>query len=384
MAGPSCLAIAADQGRKGPGRLDSMASNMNKQTWGTVVIGAGQAGLATGYYLAQGKEDLIILDAGSRTGDAWRRRWDSLQLFTPAHHDGLPGFPFPAVRGSFPTKDEMADYLETYANRFSLPVKLDTRVIELLRTATGFEVVTSRGSLHAYRVVVATGTNPIARIPDFAKELDPAIFQLHSSQYKNPGSLPGANTLVVGAGTSGVELAIELSKTRSTMIAGHPTPHILGAVFRYAGGLYWWFVHRVLTVRTPLGRLVKKKILNSGGPLIRISFDDLKAAGVTPLPRVACVREGQPQLQDGRVITPDSILWATGFKPDFSWIRMDVTDDSGWPKTRRGVSETIDRLYFAGMPFQYGLTSGLVGGVGRDAAFIARHIHMRSRLSPSS
>lgn len=351
-----------------------MTNNIGKQKWGTIVIGAGQAGLAAGYYLSQSQQDFIIIDGGSQIGDSWRRRWDSLQLFTPAQHDGLPGFPFPAGRGNFPTKTEMADYLEKYAYKYSLPVHLNTKVIKLRSSSSGFEVTTANGKLNADYIVVATGTNPVAYIPDIAGDLSQDILQIHSSQYKNPQSLPGACTLVVGAGTSGVEIAIELAASRPTMISGKPTPHIPDPLFKYAGGLYWAFVHNVLTVRTPIGRKVKGEILKGGAPLIRVSFQDLLAAGVSPLPRVTGAQNGQPQVQDGQIISVDSIVWATGYKPDFSWIDLDITDKTGWPVTNQGISQKVKNMYFVGMLFQYGLTSGLVGGVGRDAAFVARHI----------
>lgn len=347
---------------------------MNKEKWSTVVIGAGQAGLATGYYLSQNKEDFVILDQGSQIGDAWRKRWDSLKLFTPAQHDGLPGFQFPASHGALPTKDEMADYLENYAAKFSIPVQLNTKVVKLSKAPKGYEINTSNGMLFADHVIVTTGTNPVPYIPDFAKDIDQKIIQIHSSQFKNPEALPSSSTLVVGAGTSGVEIALELSKSRTTIISGHPTPHIPDFIFQYVGKIYWWFAHNILTLNTPIGRKVRPKILSGGGPLINISFDEITTAGVQPINRLVGTKNGLPQLQSGETIDVSSIVWATGYQPDFSWINLDVTDETGWPKTRRGVVEQFKGLYFVGMLFQFGLTSGLVGGVGRDAAYVVNHL----------
>lgn len=236
---------------------------------------------------------------------------------------------------------------------------------------------TSEGILKSKRVVVATGTNPFPRIPEFAKDLDQRIFQIHSSRYKNPDSVPTGKVMVVGAGTSGVEIAIELSESRQTMISGNPTFHIPDAVFKFAGRLYWWFANNMLTENTPMGRKAKGSILRGGGPLINISVEDLNKAGVERLPKVAGVGNGMPKLEDGRVIPVDSIVWCTGFRPDFSWIVPNVTDETGWPLTRRGVSPIADGLYFVGLLFQFGLTSGLVGGVGRDAAYVAEKIHQQ-------
>jgi len=352
---------------------------MEKEQFSTVVIGAGQAGLAAGYFLKNIKEDFIILEKGHQVGDSWRQRWDSLRLFTPSQFDGLPGFPFPAIRGTLPTKEKMADYLFNYSTKFSLPVKLNTKVIELLKTSEGFEIITSNGRLFSNFVIVATGTNPIAYIPEFAKELDNKIIQIHSSEYKNPPGFPALTTLVVGAGISGVEIAIELSKSRTTLLSGRPTPHIPDFIFRYLGRPYWWFANNVLTLNTPIGRKVRQKILSTGAPLISVSIDDVKKAKIEHVPRMKGTLNGLPQLENDRIVSVDSIVWATGYKPDFSWIKIDLKNNNGWPETRRGVSENIKGLYFIGMFFQFRLTSGLVGGVGRDTAFVIKHLHKEKK-----
>jgi len=354
--------------------------NFEKDRWKTIIIGVGQAGMAAGYYLQKTGEDFLIVDSAKRVGDSWRKRWDTLRLFTPSQYDGLPGFPYPAARDTFPSKDEIADYLENYAAKFSLPVRLNEKVIRLKRIPSGFEITTTKRILKADIVIVATGTNPFPKIPEFAGDLDRSIFQIHSSEYSNPDSLPPGNVLVVGAGTSGVEIALELVRTRNTMLAGVPTFHIPDPIFRYAGRVYWWFVSHILTVRTPIGRKARKGILKGGGPLIRVSAKDLIPAGVEHVSRVAGVEKGFPKLQDGRVLNVSSLVWATGYRPDFSWIEPDITDkENGWPVTKKGVSERVPGLYFMGMIFQYGLTSGLVGGVGRDAAYIVKKIqHRRS------
>jgi putative flavoprotein involved in K+ transport len=351
-----------------------------KMTWSTIIIGAGQAGLAAGYCLTKYNEDFIIIDSVKKVGDSWRHRWDSLRLFTPSQYDGLPGFPFPKPGGTMPSKDEMAEYLEKYAEKFNLPIRLEENVKHLYRTKSGFEIATDKGILKCDKVIVATGTNQLPRIPEFSKDLDKSVHQIHSSEYLNPESVSSGKVLVVGAGTSGVEIAIELAKSRPTVISGHPTFHIPDAIFRYAGRPYWWFANNILTVSTPIGRKAKQSIIKGGGPLVNVSVKDLVAAGVERVPRVAGVESGQPKLEDGRVVTISSIIWATGFRPNYSWIDIGVTDENNvWPVAKRGVSTEIKGLYFIGMLFQYSLTSGLVGGVGRDAAYIAKHIHNNSK-----
>ena len=340
----------------------------------TVIIGGGQAGLATGYFLRRMNKEFIILDENMRIGDSWRKRWDSLKLFTPSQHDGLPGMPFPEFKGSFPGKDEMADYLELYAIKFSLPVQLNVKVNHLHFLNSHYEIETSKQKLISDNVVIATGTNPFPKIPAISSDLNPEIFQIHSSRYSNPETLHPGDVLVVGAATSGIEIALEISKTHKTFISGKPTFHIPDNVIKYGGELYWWFISNIITVRTPIGKKAKKSIIHGGSPLIRVSSRDLEVAGIKCLPRVSGTENGFPKFEDNSVMKVSSVIWATGYKPDFSWIGMDVTDETGWPLTNRGVSPVSKGLYFIGMPFQYGLTSGLVGGVGRDAAYISRHI----------
>jgi putative flavoprotein involved in K+ transport len=351
-----------------------MGSMSASRRGSTVVIGGGQAGLAVGHHLRRLGEEFLILEAGERVGDVWRRRWDSLSLFTPAQHDGLPGLSFPSAAGTFPTKDEMADYLARYAGEFALPVRCGVRVQRLERTPAGFELTTSAGPFAAERVVLATGPHATPRIPEFARDLAPSIRQLHSSEYRSPAALPPGDVLVVGSGTSGVELAIEVAGHRTTSIAGRPTPHIPDGLLRHAGNLYWWFIHNLLTVRTPLGRKARPKVRRGGAPLIRVSVKDLEVAGVERVPRVTGVSGGWPRLADGRVLRVSTVIWATGYRPDFSWIGFPIADESGWPAGARGVSSLAPGLFFVGMPFQFGLTSALVGGVGRDAAFVAERI----------
>ena len=214
---------------------------MDKIHLRTVIIGAGQSGLAAGYYHKKTGEDFTILEEEHQIASSWRKRWDSLRLFTPSQHDSLPGFTFPAAKGTLPTKDEMADYLSNYMKEFNLPVQFDTKVVELNKIPEGYEIKTSKGTVIALNVIVATGTNPIAYLPAFASEPNKDIVQVHSSVYKNPQSFVASSTLVVGAGTSGVEIALELSESRPTMISGNPTPQIPDFVFHFLGNLYWWF-----------------------------------------------------------------------------------------------------------------------------------------------
>jgi putative flavoprotein involved in K+ transport len=296
------------------------------------------------------------------------------KLFTPSNHDSLPGMPIPGTRKSLPSKDNMADYLENYSKQFSLPVKSNVKVNSLSSNNNHFEIDSSAGRFTASRVVIATGTHPFPYVPEISKKLSPDIYQIHSSSYKSPESLPEGDVLVVGAGISGIEIALEVAKTYKTFISGKPTFHLPNLLLKYFGELWWVFVNSVLTTNTPVGRKARKRILHGGGPLVNVSAEELEKEGIMMYPRLTGSKDGMPQFSDGSSLKVSTIIWSTGFKPDFSWIKMNVTDETGWPVTKRGVSSLYNNLYFVGMPFQFGLTSGLVGGVGRDAEYVSRHI----------
>jgi len=356
----------------------------NNEAFDVVVIGGGQAGLATGYFLAQRGIRFVILDASERVGDAWRKRWDSLRLFSPAKFDALPGMPFPALPDSLPTKDEMGDYLEAYAARFQLPVRTHMRVERLSKTDDGtFLVETSQGGMYAQQVIVAMASYQGPRVPSFARELDPGIVQLHASAYKNPSQLRDGAVLLVGAGNSGAEIAMELSKSRTTWMSGRDVGEI---PFKLTG--FWsrlvltWFVfrvvfHRLLTVNTPMGRKMREFMLTKGGPRIRTRTGDLDAAGVKRAPRVARVDGGRPVLDDGRVLDVANVVWCTGYHPGLSWIDLPIFDEQGLPRHSSGVADE-EGLYFVGQQFLHAASSTMIHGVGRDADRIARAVAARA------
>jgi putative flavoprotein involved in K+ transport len=361
-----------------------MLSRRSSVDWyDTVVIGAGKSGLAAGYYLARTSRSFVMIDANERPGDTWRRRWDSLRLFSPAQWNGLPGLPFPAPAGTFPTKDEMADYLDVYARRFELPIEHGVRVTRVASDRGRFVVECTDRSLVCSNLVVATGYSADARVPDFAKRLGAKIRQLHSSAYRRPSDVPGASVLVVGFGTSGAEIAMELAAAgRNVRIAGYPTFHIPNLVLKLPGNLWWRFIHNVLTIDTPIGRRAAPKFKAGGAPLIRVDRAQVIASGVEHVSRVSGTMMGAPQLDDGRILDVSDIVWCTGFRPDYGFLDLPALrlDAKGWPIAPYGVAERIPGLYFLGVPFQVGLTSLLVGGAERDAGLVVRHIEQRPVL----
>jgi putative flavoprotein involved in K+ transport len=356
---------------------------------GTVVIGGSQAGLAVGYHLRQRRLPFVILDENDRVGDAWRRRWDSLRLFTPGRYNALPGMRFPGSSSSWPTKDETAGYLESYAREFDLPVRTGVRVERLRKAGDRFEVVCGESTLSADNVVVATGPCHTPRIPPFARELDDTVVQLHCSDYRNPSQIQEGGVLVVGAGNSGAEIALELAPHHRTWLSGRDTgqePTRAGSrADRLVTPVIWFMATRVLTVKTPLGRKVRDHFLDPprGIPLGRVRRKDFAAAGIERVPRVAGVRNGSPVLEDGRVLDVANVVWCTGFAPDYDWIDLPLLTRAGLPIHDRGIVASCPGLYFVGLLFLYSLSSALLGGVGRDAAHVVDHIRRDHRASSS-
>jgi putative flavoprotein involved in K+ transport len=356
----------------------------------TLIIGAGQAGLAAGYHLSKRGRPFLIVDANDRIGDQWRRRWDSLQLFSPARWDGLPGMPFPAPGWSYPTGREMAEYIESYAASFEFPVRRATRVERLVTAGDGSDELIAVAGVHRFRarhVIVATGAFTVPAVPEIAEQLDPGIRQIHSGEYRNPSQLADGPVLVVGLGHSGADIAFETAATHQAILAGRSHGEV---PFRVLGT---WRAHvflrvlgfvedHVLTIRTPIGRkaLARSRVL--AAPLLRIRSAELAQAGVVHHEtRVASVRDGKPVLEDGTVLDVANVIWATGFRPDYGWIEPPVTDSDGWPVEQRGVSPTPG-LYFLGLPFQYGVNSMLIHGASRDARYVVDRIAERVAAAP--
>jgi putative flavoprotein involved in K+ transport len=355
----------------------------------TVIIGAGQTGLATAYHLRRAGRECVVLDEHPRVGDQWRTRYDSLRLNTPAQYDSLPGMPFPAKKWSFPSGQDMADYLEAYADHFGLDVRSGSHVTSVDRVSEGCWVVTTaEGAAYLTdNVVVGTGGEHHPRVPDFAHEIDPGIRQIHSHDYRNPGQLLPGPVLVVGASQSGADLALELANAghETTMSGKVPSEipiRIDSIPARFVMPVIWFMWHHVLTLKTPVGRKAQSQIRNGGAPLVRVKVADLEAGGVRMFEaRTQGVDDGRPVLADGQVLDVANIVWCTGFRQEFSFIHPNVTGDDGWPTDAGGVMEDLPGLYFVGLLFQRGFYSMLIGGAGKDAKFIAGKIVARMRTA---
>jgi putative flavoprotein involved in K+ transport len=337
-----------------------------------IVIGGGQAGLAAAYELQRRGVDVLVLDAGARIGDSWRARWDSLRLFTPARYCGLPGLAFPAAPSHRPDKDEVGAYLESYAARFDLPVRLETVVRSMRRTGGRYEILAGALRYEATHVVIATGAFRTPRVPALAGLLAPHIEQRHSSAYVNPHLIRRGATLVVGAGGAGAQIALELSTSRPVWLAGRAVGLLPRTVVGRDLHAWAWPLLSRVTRDSLVGRRLRA-YTQHGDPLIGLTPRDLAAAGVSRRGRVTDVEHGLP-VCDGATIPADVVIWATGFAPDFRWIELPILGVDGVPRHRDGVVDGEPGLYVLGQRFQRTYTSALLGGVGRDAARIAERI----------
>jgi putative flavoprotein involved in K+ transport len=341
-----------------------------------LVIGAGQAGLAVGHHLARHHLRFLLVDAAPELGHSWRTRWDSLRLFTPVEYDGLPGLRFPGAPGTYPGKDDVADYLQAYAARFELPVMLNTRVERVERTEAGdgslFRVETSQGTLCARQVIVATGPFQQPHVPEVSSRFDASVRQLHSAAYRNPDQLPDGKVLVVGAGNSGLQIALELSRTRDVHLAvgtrQRAVPH------RPLGrDLFWWLTKTGLITRpatSPVAAWFRKR---GGDLVIGTTWSDIESAGIASHPRLTAAHGRSAEFADGTVEDVAAVVWATGYRADYTWLDVpDVWD--GNRVSHVGGRTPAPGLWFIGLPWQRSRGSALLGFVGNDAAWLAGQV----------
>ena len=353
-------------------------SGASDDRFDTVVIGGGQAGLITGYALQQHGIDYVILDAGARVGDAWRNRWDSLRLFTQAFMNGLPGMEFPGDENAFVSKDQVADFLEEYATYMELPVRLNTRVERLWQDGDRFVIDAGGTTFTARNVIVAMADFQKPSIPSFARDLDPNVVQMHSSEYKNPGQLRDGPVLVVGLGNSGADIALEVAQTHETIMSGTESgsvPFKLEGWFGRTIGtrLVRFAMVRVLSTSTPIGRRARPKLMEKGPPLVRVRPKELAAAGVTRVDRTTGVEDGKPVVRDAQALDVSNVIWCTGYRSGFDWIDLPVFDDHQ-PIHQRGIVTDVPGLYFVGLFFLHAMWSETITGVQPDVQHIVKYL----------
>jgi putative flavoprotein involved in K+ transport len=371
----------------GPRIVEREETGMNgngSERFDTVVIGAGQAGLAAGYHLKQAGRSFLIVDGNERVGGSWRTRYDSLKLFTPSWAVKLPGLRFPKASARYPTRDQMADYLEAYAARFDLPVRTGVDVQRIARDGERYVLTLDDGRIEADHVIVASGADRDPRVPAFSRDLDPGIVQMHSSGFRNPSQLRDGGVLVVGAGNSGADISLDVVDTHRTWLSGPDRGHIpvsidtwvaQNVVFRI---IKFVGVH-VLTLRTPFGRKARAKYASQGDMLVRVKPKQLVAAGIERVPKTVGVSGGLPVLEDGRVLDVANVIWCTGYRHDLSWIDLPIFGEDGELLHDRGVVTSEPGLYFVGLFFQYSAASNVIPGVPRDAKYVVERLVERKR-----
>ncbi len=336
-----------------------------------LVIGGGQAGLAMGYYLRRAGRDFVIVEGAPEIGASWSSRWDSLVLFTPTQFDNLPGLPFPGEVDTYPTKDQVAEYLKTYAATFDLPVRTNTRISRVVKDGDRHIATADDASLEATQIVVATGPFQTPFVPDISAGADPAILQLHSSAYQRPGDLPSGAVLVVGGGNSGCQIARELAAWHDVELAiGKKSPVIPQRLF---GRDIWWWGSKLgvskVTVDSKLGQR-----LSTRDPIIGHGPRSLAGTGVTLRKAVRSIAGRTVTFDDGASSEPAVIVWATGFRGSYGWIDVPgVLDEQGRPRHRRGVT-SASGFFFLGLSWQATRGSALLGWVGDDAAYVAKRM----------
>jgi putative flavoprotein involved in K+ transport len=346
-----------------------------------LILGGGQAGLVASWYLVRAGVEHLVLDAEQRVGDAWRRRWDSLELFSAAAYSALPGLGFPGDPEHFPGKDEVADYLEAYARTFQLPITLDTRVRSLDRVPGGYRLETTRGAYQADQVVVATGAYQQPVVPELAAALHEEVVQLHSAAYRNPAQLAAGEVLVVGSANSGVGIAEDLAASHQVHLShGQRLPWLPRRLL--GKSLHWWGDHLGL-LTAPLEGSWRGRT-QRGDLLIGTSLRQLaRRHGVRLVGRTVTIQDDGRTLRfsDGQTLAPPAIVWATGYRSDYAWIKVPVLDQRGTPIHRRGVTQAPG-LYLLGMHNQYSRGSSLLGFVRHDAAFIVERIRQHLAATP--
>lgn len=334
----------------------------------TIIIGGGQAGLAIGRLLADRGRDFTILDAAAEPAATWRERWDSLRLFTPARYDSLPGVPFPADPDHYPSRDEVVGYLTDYAR--DLPVELNSHVTRLRQIADGYEVHLHDRTYEANQIVVATGPFQIPRTPVIADDLDSEVVQLHSSRYRNPGQIPDGSVLVAGGGNSGYQIADELAATHAVHLSigtrQAPLPQ------RVLGRDLFQILDAIGVMRKTVDSRIGQR-LRGRDTLIGSSARGARRRGIEVHGRTSAAAGATVAFADGTRVSVRTVIWATGFGLDYSWIHAPIFDGGGRVTHERGITPSPG-LYFLGLPWQHTRGSALLGWVKHDAAHIANAI----------
>ncbi|WP_055600723.1 flavin-containing monooxygenase [Streptomyces aureus] len=357
-------------------RQDGERTGTLPATVPVAVVGAGQSGLAVGYHLRQAGVECVLLDAGGEVGETWERRWDSLTLFTSAQFSGLPGLPFPGDARHYPGKDEVVAYLRDYAERFGLPVLPDHRVLSVRREGDGYLLSTTHGDCRAGQVVIATGAFGVPRLPEFAAALSPDVPTLHTSEYRSPAQVAPGTVVVVGDGNSGRQIAAELSATHDVVLGcseavSPPLPQTV-----VGRDMFWWM--------SVLGVMRLPVSMQAPDPVVGDRVPELVAAGgIRTVGRITAAEGGELLVADGERVKPSTVIWATGFRTDWSWLDPEMLDDDGQPRHTEGTG-AVPGSYYLGLYRMRTRGSALIGFVGRDAEHVATALVANARAKDTT
>lgn len=344
-----------------------------------IVIGAGQSGLAIAYYLNKKNADYLIVDANSEIGAPWLKRWDSLKLFTPSEFNNLPGMKFPHKKGHYANKFQVANYLKSYVSKFNIPVEFNHKITSLKKEFGVFALESETEKFEAKNVIIATGPFHKPFTPSCHTKISNAVLQIHSEHYKSPDQLNEGPTLVVGAGDSGVQILNEISQTnRAVYFSGNT--NIVSLPQEILGKTLWWWFSKVGFLTASKYSWIGKKLSKTGQPVIGTDVKALfKRNNITCVGRTLDANEKTIVFEKQKATDIKNIVWATGFKPNFNWIDGIELDESSYPKNYRGVSETIDGLYFLGLPWLYTRGSATLGGVKKDAKYLKKYLFKKAK-----
>jgi putative flavoprotein involved in K+ transport len=342
-----------------------------------VIIGGAQAGLSMAYHLTKIGKKFIVIDGGEEIGASWLSRWDSLTLFTPTEYNHLPGLDFDAPKGHYPTKYEVANYFKLYVDKFNIPIQFNTIVTSVRKSESSFCVAYKDGEVEAKGVIVATGPFHIPYTPPCHTKIAESTRQIHSNFYKGANQLQDGDALVVGGGDSGYQILDEISKNESRTVYFSGDTTVKSIPQKFLGKTLWWWFTLIGFLSYNKYSWIGKKISSITQPIIGtdvkeiLSRENVKLAG-----RTKDALNSEVIFENSRVSTIKNIIWATGYRPNFKWIEGLELDEDSYPKNLRGVSN-IEDLYFIGLPWMYTRGSATLGGVSKDASYLATLISDR-------
>ncbi len=339
-----------------------------------IVVGAAQAGLAMAYHLKKKKKDFLVVDKESEIGASWLNRWDSLKLFTPSEFNKLPGMEFPAEKGHYPSRTEVAEYFRKYVEKFDIPVKLNSLIEKIVYEEDHFVLTVPGTELKTRNVVIATGPFHIPYTPPFSKKITPDIFQIHSNYYKNPSQLKPGKTMVVGAGDSGFQILDEVSQEESRKVYFSGTTKVRVLPQEILGKTLWWWFTKIGFLSFSRDSWIGRKLSKTRQPVIGTDVKEiLSRKNVEPVGKTKNAQGNIVVTEKKRLEDLKNIIWATGYRPNFEWIEGLELSSDGYPKHYRGISN-IDGLYFIGLPWLHTRGSATLGGIKKDAAYLAEYI----------